>query len=217
VKLSAIGASLAFLLLSYRLLAAERALKDHDGNPLPARPEILRDIRRFRRSALIFLIVGVLSEFFLTHGVEVIAAANQLLFRDELVRVRFNNWEYAPENQLIGFAFEENHVSTKNYVLPALKDQYDVYVGVRQKTAVPFNRGDFNLMFGPYVLGNQPRLNQTLAGNELALLGHDCIEFTAFGVPKVDGKTVDIALPFDPTKFSPQVSVFNSAGVCANR
>jgi hypothetical protein len=129
--------------------------------------------------------------------------------------VRFNNWEYAPENQMIGFAFEENHVGTKSYVLPALKDQYDVYVGVRQKTAAPFNHGDYHLMFGPYLLANQSRLDQTLTGNQLALLGNDCIEFTAFGIPKVDGKTVDIALPFDPTKFSQRVSVFNSAGVCS--
>jgi hypothetical protein len=45
VKLGAIGASLAFLLLSYLLLSRETGLKDSAGNPLPPRPTILQAVK----------------------------------------------------------------------------------------------------------------------------------------------------------------------------
>lgn len=214
VKLGAIGASLAFLLLSFWLLTAEQRLKDANKNPHPPRPEILKAIRRFGALALVFLIVGVASEFFLSHGTELIAAAYQMEFKNDLVRVRFNDWEYAPEKKLIGFGFEQNGVNTTGYVLPALKSQYDVYVGVRAKSATPFDHGEYKIIFGPFRLDNQSRLDQTLTPEQISLLGPDCVEFTAFGIPKIDGKTVAISLPFDPDKFGHHVSAFNTAGVC---
>jgi hypothetical protein len=61
VKLGAIGASLAFLLLSFILLRQE--LKG--TNP---RREALGAIRQWQWVALIFLVVGVLSEFLLVNG-----------------------------------------------------------------------------------------------------------------------------------------------------
>jgi hypothetical protein len=116
---------------------------------------------------------------------------------------------------LIGFALEENHIDTNNYVLPALKDQYDVYVGVRQKTATPYDHGEYKLVYGPFRLTNQSPLDQTLTVEEIAQLGTNCIEFTAFAIPRVDGRAIAIMRPFDPVKVGQRISVFNSASVCA--
>jgi hypothetical protein len=49
IKIGAIGASLAFLLLSFRLLKGEQEVKDSAGSPT-VRPEMLREIRKFRIS-----------------------------------------------------------------------------------------------------------------------------------------------------------------------
>jgi hypothetical protein len=209
VKLGAIGASLAFLLLSFRLLS--RVLKP--GGPAPS-ADVLREIRRFRRSALVFLVVGIVSEFFISHGVEILASVNQLIFKDQLVRVRFNDWDYTPQDKLLSFGFEENRANTRSYILPAMKDQYDVYVAVRQKGVTSFDHGDFKLVYGPYHFGNQGRIDHTLSAEELGLLGNGCVEFTVFGVPKVDGKMVQLQTPFNPDKLITPVSAFHAAGVC---
>src|ERR1700674_3088020 len=108
VKLGAIGASLAFLVLAFFLLRREQALRDNQNNPIPPRKTMLAAIGGFMCFALIFLLVGVISEFILKSGTDVLAVVNQLLFRNELVRVRFNSWEYSPEKNLVAFGFEEN-------------------------------------------------------------------------------------------------------------
>lgn len=213
VKLGAIGASLAFLYLSYQLLKGEQDLKDAAGNPVAPRPELLHATGKFRSAALIFLIVGVFSEFFLSHGTELLNAMNQSLFRKEMVRVRFDTWEYAPENKKIVFSFEENRADTSGYVLPALKDGYDVYVGVRRKDATASGQGQYDLMLGPYPISNQPNLEKILTADELTELGNGCVQFTAFGVLK-SNDAAEIPKPFKPAALSNRVSVFNSATAC---
>lgn len=214
VKLGAIGASLAFLLLSYRLLKYETELKDKDGNPAQLRPQVLREIRKFRWSALLFLIVGVLSEFFLSHGTEVVAGLHEVLFRNELVRVRFNDWEFFPEKREIAFGFEQDRFSGSRYVAPGLSDRYQVYVGVRRKAGVAADQGQYDLMLGPYPISNQLAVPKTLTDDEMKALGSECVEFTALGIQREDGKPIEIKLPFDPGKWGGRVIVFNRASAC---
>jgi len=212
VKVGVIGASLAFLVLSYRLLAAESALKDAHGNPIPPRTEQLKAIKQFTSAALVFLIVGVFSEFMLSHGMEIANAATELAFGDRLVRVRFNEWEFDPKQDLIGFGFEENRVNTKSYVLPSLKDQYDVYVGIRKSTAAPFTHSDYHLLLGPYSLANQGRLEEKLTEPYKVLLGDQCVDFVAFGILRTSGKGAEIKAPFNPSALTHS----EGSGICAS-
>jgi hypothetical protein len=214
VKVGAIGASLAFLLLSYRLLKRETELKDKDGNPAQLRPLALLEIRKFRWSALLFLVVGVLSEFFLSHGTEVVAGMHEVLFRNELVRVRFNDWEFFPAKREIAFGFEQDRFSAGRYVAPALSDRYRVYVGVRKKTGAAADQGQYDLMVGPYPISNQLAVPRTLTDDDMKALGSDCVEFTAFGIQMGADKPIEITLPFDPGKWGAKAIVFNRASAC---
>ncbi len=214
VKLGAIGASLAFLYLSFQLLRNEQNLRDKDGNPAEPRPQFLTAIGSFRRAALTFLIVGALLEFFLSQGPALLAAVNQSILRNDLSRVRFTDWEYSPEIKKIGFGFEENRVDTAGYVAPALKSKYSVYIGVRKKDVIAAGQGQYDLMIGPYSIANQSNLEKQLSDAEIALLGNSCVQFTAFGVLKPETGTVEIAKPFLPASLSNQVIVFNSATAC---
>jgi hypothetical protein len=206
-RLGAIGASLAFLLLSYRLLASATKAK-------VTKPTVLREIRRFRSSALLFLIVGVFSEFFLSHGVEITTALSQLLLKDELIRVRVNDWEYDPATRALGFSLEENRIERKAYVLPKLRDQYDIYVGVRKHETEAFDHGQYRLMIGPYHLATQPHIVKQLTADEVTLLGKACVEFTVFAITKENGNTVTMTRTFDPSTFGHGATVFHSSVVC---
>jgi hypothetical protein len=125
IKLGALGASFAFLYLSYQLLQEEQKLKDKDGNPA-ARPEFLAAIANFRRAALTFLIAGVFLEFFLSQGPLVLAAMNQSILKSDMIRVRFADWGFEPEARQISFSFEENRLSTAGFVPSAVRDNYRV-------------------------------------------------------------------------------------------
>src|ERR1700733_12659424 len=106
VKAGAIGASLAFLYLAFRLLKTEQELKDSAGNPAEPRPIILIAIANFRRAALTFFIVGAFLEFFLSQGPSVLSAVNQSILRKEMLRVRFDTWEFSPETKRVSVGFE---------------------------------------------------------------------------------------------------------------
>lgn len=214
VKLGAIGASLAFLYLSFQLLRSEQALKDKAGNPAPPRPLFLIAIANFRRAALTFFVVGVILEFFMSQGPLVLAAVNQSILKNDLVRVRFADWEFAPEAKKITFGFEENRADTAGYLPPAIKNQYAVYVGVRKKDATAAGQGRYDLMLGPYPISNQNGLEKILSDEELALLGNTCVQFTAFGILKSENGTADFAKPFMPAASPNRVTVFNSATAC---
>jgi hypothetical protein len=214
VKLGAIGASLAFLYLSYDLLQKEQQLKDKDGNPAAARPEFLREFSRFRTAALTFFIVGVVLEFFLSQGPLVLAAVNQSILKNDMVRVRFSDWEYSPEINKLSFGFEENRADSAAYLPPAMKNKYAVYVGIRKKDATAAGQGQYELMLGPYTISNQSNLERILTDAELAGLGNGCVQFTAFGVLKSEIDSPDIVMPFKPAASPSRVSTFNSATAC---
>jgi hypothetical protein len=214
VKLGATGASLAFLYLSYRLLKGEQTLKDKDGNPVSPRPELLVAIANFRRAALTFLVVGVLLEFFVSQGPAVLAAVNQSILKNDMVRVRFSDWEFAPETKKITFSFEENRADSANYVPPAIKNKYAVYVGIRKKDATASGQGAYDLVLGPYEISNQNNLERTLSDSEIAMLGNTCVQFTAFGVLKSENGAADITKPFLPASSPFRSAVFNSATAC---
>ena len=214
VKLGAIGASLAFLLLSFQLLKNEQALKTKDGDPAEPRPLFLASIGNFRRAALTFLIVGAFLEFFLSQGPIVLAALNQSILKNDLTRVRFTDWEFEPEHKKISFGFEENHLDSSLYVAPAIKNKYAVYVGVRKKDATAAGQGQYDLVLGPYAISNQSNLEKQLTDPELAALGQGCIQFTAFGILKPELGTVEIQRPFTPAAMPSQVTLFNSATAC---
>jgi hypothetical protein len=93
VKIGAIGASLAFLYLSYDLLKKELAL------PVGPRPRALAAISGLTIMALIFFIVGVLSEFMLTP--RVMTAITERFISKELVRAHFYDWNFSPEDPSI--------------------------------------------------------------------------------------------------------------------
>ncbi|MGC2082967.1 MAG: hypothetical protein WA702_06335 [Bradyrhizobium sp.] len=214
-KLGALGASLAFLYLSFQLLKGEQELKDRDGNPAQPRSDILAAVVNFRRAALTFLVVGVLLEFFLTQGPVVIAAINQSVFNKSMLRVRFNAWEFSPETKYLSFGFEENRSDTAGFIPSALKNQYAVYVGVRKKDASAPEQGEYKVMFGPYSISNQHDLDRTLTDEELAQLGNGCILFTAFGVLRSGNNTPSLAKPFKPAEAQTPLAVFNWAATCS--
>lgn len=215
IKLGAIGASLAFLYLSFQLLRDEQGLKDKDGNPVAPRPLFLIAIANFRRAALTFLIVGAVLEFFMSQGPQILAAVNQSILKSDLVRVRFSDWEFAPETKKIAFSFEENRADTAGYVPPAIKNKYAVYVGVRKRDATAPGHGQYDLMLGPYSISNQNNLEKLLNDSELALLGNSCVQFTAFGILKSENNdAADVTKPFMPASSSNRVTVFNSATAC---
>jgi hypothetical protein len=214
VKLGAIGASLAFLYLSFQLLREEQRLKDKDGNPAAPRPLFLIAIANFRRAALTFFIVGVILEFFLSQGPQVLSAINQSILKSDLVRVRFADWEFSPEAKKITFSFEENRADTSGFLPPAIKNKYAVYVGVRKKDATASGQGQYDLMLGPYPISNQNNLEKLLSYDELALLGKSCVQFTAFGILKSENGSADFKMPFMPAASPNRVTVFNSATAC---
>jgi hypothetical protein len=217
VKLGAIGASLAFLYLSYNLLQNEQQLKDKDGNPAAARPDFLREFSRFRTAALTFFIVGVVLEFFLSQGPLVLAAVNQSILKNDMVRARFADWEFAPETRKVSFGFEENRADSAGYLPPAIKNKYAVYIGIRKKDATAPGQGQYDLMLGPYPISNQSNLERILTDAELAALGADCVQFTAFGVLKSDSDAPDIVIPFKPAASPGRVAIFNSATACIQK
>src|SRR5690349_12967610 len=104
VKVGALGASLAFLYLSYDLLQKELALKDKDGQPQPPRKEGLDAIRRFRWSAIAFLLIGVASEFFLSNGGDVLRSVDEWAFGNRMERILFTRWKFLPESKMVGFS-----------------------------------------------------------------------------------------------------------------
>ncbi len=214
VKLGAIGASLAFLLLSFWLLKREQDLKDNAGNPATPRPLFLLAIANFRRAALTFFIVGVVLEFFLSQGPQVISAMNQSILKNELVRVRFADWEFAPEAKKIAFSFEENRADTSGFLPPAIKNKYAVYVGVRKKNATASGQGQYDLMIGPYPISNQNNLEKLLSDDELALLGNSCVQFTAFGILTSEDGSANFTKPFMPAASPNRTTIFNSATAC---
>lgn len=212
VKIGAIGASLAFLYLSYNLLRKEISLKDSTGSPLPARSENLAAIRNFRWAALAFLLVGVTAEFLFAQAPPLISAWQRKFFGNELVRVRFTNWEYLPEKQRLAFGIEENRVRSNIYVLPEQTNDYMVYVGVRRKTEAPPDQGEYDLVFGPYPISNQGRVEKVLSQAQLDKLGQHCIEFSAFGLEKKDSNNSAVSLPLKPAAVMNKV--FNTATAC---
>lgn len=209
VKIGAIGASLAFLLLSYRLLKQEIGLRDANNNPTQPRPDVLKHISKFRTSALIFLIIGVVSEIVLTNSVDLV----RHFFRSELVRVRFNAWEFFPEKNMIAFGFAQDRMNTGLYVLPSEQNKFDVYVAVRAKSGVPYDRGRYDLVFGPYKIETLARQEIGLTAQQHSLLGNACVEFTAFGIEKkTDG--ADIKAPLDVSSQPLKIVAMHTAHAC---
>lgn len=213
-KLGALGASLAFLYLSFQLLKGEQDLKDRDGNPAAPRPSILSAIAKFRAAALTFLIVGVILEFFLTQGPAIIAGVNQSILNKAMLRIRFNNWEFAPENKYVSFGFEENRSDTVGYIPSAMKEQYSVYVGIRKKDATAPDQGQYAIMLGPYAISNQHDLDRTLTDDEMAELGNGCVLFSVFGVLRTGNNAPVLDRPFRPAETSAHIALFNWAVAC---
>lgn len=209
VKVSVIGASLAFLILAYRLLTRELALRDANNNPAQPRPEALKHISKFRTSALVFLIVGVASEFFLRNSVDFV----RYFFRSELIRVRFNDWEFFPEKNMTAFGFAEDRLSTGYYVLPSEQSKYRVYVGIRKKGSVPYDQGRYDLVFGPYQIQTLSRQQIDLNPQQVEQLGSSCVEFTAFGIVSKEG--TKIGAPLDVSDGSVESVAFHTAYACA--
>jgi hypothetical protein len=213
VKLGALGASLAFLYLSYQLLQNESSLKDASNNPVPPRPAMLSAISKFRMSALVFLIVGVIAEI-------AVASAPSLLqhfLKSDLVRVRFSEWQFFPENKRIAFSFFENRLNTGLFILESEQKRFDVYIAARKKDGTPVNQGHYSVVAGPYEMSSQPLVEKILSAAEAEAIGNDCIEFAAFGLEKVSGKPAKVTAPFDPNNAPSRTVVFNTANACIGK
>jgi len=208
VKVGAIGASLAFLLLSYWLLNKQLARTDANKVPIPPDPEVLKHIQKFRRSALVYLLIGVVSEFILSNSFDLV----HYFLRSELVRVRFDDWEYFPENKALAFGFAQDRIDTGLYVLPSEQKNYQVYVGVRKKTATPYAQGQYDLLFGPYQIETLSRQKVDLTPEQIKALGNDCVEFTVFGIDS--GKKGKLTAPVDVSAGPIKAHVFHAAYAC---
>jgi hypothetical protein len=158
--------------------------------------------------------VGIFSEFARSYGLEIIAAVNQLVFKNEMVRVRFASWEFDPEKKKVSFSFEENRATVAQYIMPALKERYVVYIAVRRKDATPPDRGTYPIVLGPYPISNQPTLERAVSDQELTELGAGCVEFTAFGIMKSEKGITEVSIPFSPEALAGRLSVFNRASAC---
>lgn len=209
IKVGAIGASLAFLVLSYWLLNKQLGQKDASNNPVPPSPDALKHIAKFRNSALIFLIIGVLSEFFLTNSVDFV----RYLFRSELIRVRFNNWEFHPEKSTVAFGFVEDRLNTRFYLLPSEQSKYSIYIGIRKKTSVPYDQGRYELVAGPYQIETLSRQQVDLNPDQVKQLGNSCAEFTAFAIERRAGGA-QIKAPMDVSDSSMHAIALHTAHAC---
>jgi hypothetical protein len=168
----------------------------------------------FDRLHFCVLVIGVISEFLISNGVEIFAMLNQIFFREQLVRVRFNSWEFSPEKNQIRFGFEVNTSYTSNYVPPALASKYAVYVAVRRKDATPIDQGQYPVVLGPYKISNQIDLESNLSPSDVAALGSGCVQFVAFGILTPGDKSIEATAPFSPSSITQHVTVFNSATAC---
>jgi hypothetical protein len=207
VNAGIIGASLAFLLVSYWLLNKEISLKDANNNPAVPRPEILDAIRKFRWSALAFFLVGVLSEFTLSSGKEIVYVWEQHLFGDSRIKEAIDTWEFYPQDKKIGYSLVEERIKTSRYILPGQQEKYHVYVGVRRQMGDPVDRGKYDIIFGPYAIGNTGPITRALTNEEVATLGDGCIEFAAFGT-----ESNDVPRPFLPETV--QAKLLSTAAAC---
>jgi hypothetical protein len=209
VKIGAIGASLAFLVLSYWLLNKQLGQKDANNNPVSPSPEALKHIAKFRNSALIFLIIGVLSEFVLTNSVDFV----RYLFRSELVRVRFDDWEFYPEKNMVAFGLAEDRLDTRYYLLPSEQNKYGIYIGIRKKGSLPDDQGRYDLLMGPYQIETLSRQQLDLTPEQLKQLGNACVEFTAFAIEKKPGGA-RFKAPLDVSDGSVHAIALHTAHAC---
>ena len=207
LKVGALGGSLAFLILSFWLLKAVLGTKDAANNPVPPSKGALFAIFSFMTFSFLFLVTGILAEnssVIIDH-----------FFKDDVSRVRFNKWQYFPENKkiVVGFLEEPRNMS---YYIPAQKKRnFDVYVAVRKQDSTPYLQSSFPVLMGAYGVESRPDLDKVLDSQELSQLGNDCIELVLFGVEKKNGKSIEVSRPFTPSKIGSDPIVFNWAVVCA--
>jgi hypothetical protein len=212
VKIGAIGASLAFLYLSYQLLKKELA---RAGKP---RPEALAAITKQRTAALVFLIVGVLSELILGNGATIVTALVKRFLGDEFIQAKFLQWNFNPEVPSIEFALQRIEVNPSHAVSPARAADVDVYVLVREKGAEASNVGKYPLLYGPYELVNTGMIRpQTINKADASALGTHCAQFTAIGVIRMNHQQTHLTAPFDFSAQTTAPTVFDTAGACVTQ
>jgi len=207
VKAGTLGASLAFLILTFWLLQREISLKDAAGTPVPPRGEALKSIGRFGWIALLFFLVGVLSELILRFGPDAVLAWEQHAFKDQLISARLSDWKYFPEDKKVGFSLIERKVVPTQYVLPAARKQTYVYVVLRRRTDTPIDQGKYDILEGPYSDWNQGNVERVLDEQDLVNLGNECIEFAVFSTQSKSNKA-----PFEPAKEN--AVLFDKAFAC---
>jgi hypothetical protein len=210
VKVGAIGASLAFLLLSFWLLRAEIRLKDAKNDPLPPRRWNLVAIFAFMIFSLLVFIGGVVSEILLSNSPLIVS----YFLRDDVVRVRFSGWEYRPEDKKILLGFLEEARNIDYYVPQKQKQDFDVYVAVRKRDAMSYKQGSYPVLIGPYGIESQPDIEKVISDGDLAQLGSECIDLVAVGIERKDGRPAEIVSPFTPAKIAAKTIIFNWAYVC---
>ncbi|MGJ0391242.1 MAG: hypothetical protein ACR650_00540 [Methylocystis sp.] len=207
IKLGAVGASLAFLILSYWLLQQEIAKPD-------PRVTILHEIRGFRVSALLFFLAGVSSELGLTYGGKALEMVEKFSLQSEIKRVRFYEWSYHPERDTVSFGFDENRTSAHRFIPSDSADRYSVIVGIRQQNGQPPEIGAYPLAAGPFPMGRQSvELNPS--HEKILKLGNRCVEYVAFGVKDfINEEASADSASFTPSKYSGRLVIFNTAAAC---
>ncbi len=216
VKVGAIGASLAFLYLSQQLLKAELSLKDGAGRPISPRPEALSAIKQSRSAALVFLVVGVMSELLLSHTVDITHALTQRLFSKEFAGARFQRWVFDPDAPSIAFEVERNQIQLARSVSPPMMLKTDLYVAVREKGENASNVGTYPLLYGPYQFGNIGLVEVSLKPEEAMKLGSRCAQFSVFGVLRTDDRPTSLRAPFEPGALATPPIVFDAASACVS-
>lgn len=149
---------------------------------------------------MIFLLFGVLSEFFLTDGRQFFSTWGQHLLKDDLVGASIFDWKFFPEHKYVGFSLRERQINYNSFITPDLKKKYHVDVGIRRKTELPIDQGIYDIMIGPYDKDwNQNGVEKELSDIEATDLQGKCIEFVVFGLDKIP------SIPFDAGRAAPLI------------
>jgi hypothetical protein len=152
-------------------------------------------------ATILVAVISAITTYLVTPRPDPTSIADVITARVSEVNVDPKNFSYRLAADLLDMS---------HYIKKSEKDKYDLIVGIRPKSAVPDNQGQYENAFGVYGFEGTNTLAPEISDALRKAAENGCINFVLFRVSQAGLASVAFKTPFEPKAYGAELKILDA-------